>query len=59
MYKVFLAVLNIVWVLDILDIPCMKFLDTTVPINTLAWFLIFMLIPSDKKRGVINGGKER
>ena len=49
MYKVFLALLNIVWVLDILDIPCMKFLDTTVPINTLAWFLIFMLIPSDKK----------
>lgn len=49
MYKVFLAVLNIVWVLDILNIPCMKFLDTTVPINTLAWFLIFMLIPSNKK----------
>ena len=59
MYKIFLAILNIVWVLDILNVPCMQFLDTTVPINTLAWFLIFILIPSNNEKEWLYGGKER
>ena len=46
MYKIFNAILTIVWVLDILNVPCMEVLDTTIPINTLGWFLIWLFIPS-------------
>lgn len=33
MYKIFKALINIVWVLDILNLPSMQFLDTTYLIN--------------------------
>ena len=46
MYKIFNAILTIVWVLDILNVPCMEVLDITIPINTLGWFLIWIFIPS-------------
>ena len=46
MYKVFRALLDIVWVLDILNLPFMEMLDTTYPINGWAWFLIFLVIPT-------------
>lgn len=49
MYKLGVAILTIIWILDILNIPCLEFLDTTVPINGLAWFLIWILIPSIHK----------
>lgn len=48
MYKLTVAILTIIWILDILNIPCMSFLDTTLPINTLAWFLIWLFIPKTK-----------
>lgn len=51
MYKLGVAILTIIWVLDILNIPCMEFLDTTIPINTLGWFLIWVFIPSTKSKG--------
>ena len=40
------------WILDILNMPFMEFLDTTIPINGLAWFLIFMAMPlaNDSKK---------
>lgn len=44
MYKMFYALLNIIWICDILNI--IPYLDTTLPINGLAWFLIIMCIPS-------------
>ena len=46
MYKIFKAIILIIWVLDIVNIPQLEMLDTTYPINTLAWFLILLLIPS-------------
>lgn len=46
MYKIFNALLTIVWVMDILNLPIVNFLDTEIPINTLAWILIFIFIPS-------------
>ena len=49
MYKLFKAILTIIWVIDILDFPCVQFLDTTIPINFLGWFLIWWLIPSAGK----------
>ena len=46
MYKLFYSLLTIVWILDIINIPQLECLDTTYPINTLAWFLIWIFIPS-------------
>lgn len=46
MYKTFKALLGIVWVLDILNMPFMEFLDITYPINFWAWLLILLVIPS-------------
>ena len=45
MYKVFYSLISIIWILDILQISFMNFLDTSVPINALAWFLIFVVMP--------------
>nr|DAK92438.1 MAG TPA: hypothetical protein [Bacteriophage sp.] len=45
-YKVLYAIISIIWILDILNIPGMEFLDTTLPINGLAWFLIWCCLPN-------------
>jgi len=45
MYKTFLSLLTIVWVLDVLNLPFMEFLDTAYPVNTLAWLIIWLFIP--------------
>ena len=52
MYKIFVALVNIIWILDILNMPFMEFLDTTIPINGLAWLLIFIVMPmtNDSKK---------
>ena len=31
------------WILDICNMPFMEMFDTTYPLNTLFWFLIWML----------------
>lgn len=49
MYKIFKAILTIIWILDILNIPQMEILDTTIPINTLAWLLIWIFIPESNE----------
>ncbi|EJA6675901.1 Uncharacterised protein [Clostridioides difficile] len=46
MFKILKTILIIIWVVDILNFPQFQFLDTTYPINTLAWLLIWILIPS-------------
>lgn len=46
MYRLFYAILVIVWILDVINVPALAFLDTTVPINGLGWFLIWVCIPS-------------
>lgn len=50
MYKTGIGILTIIWILDILNIHGMEFLDTTLPINGLAWFLIWLLIPNTKSK---------
>lgn len=45
MYKLFRALLTIIWILDVADLEVMAFLDTTVPINTGLWLLIWLAIP--------------
>lgn len=46
MYKIFYSIITIVWILDILNMPFMEFLDTTYPINTLAWLLLWIFLPA-------------
>lgn len=50
MYKIFYSLLIVIWVLDILNIPGMEFMDTQIQINTLAWILIWMFIPDTINR---------
>lgn len=56
MYKVFYSLLTIAWILDIINMPFMEMFDTTYPVNTLAWLLIWIFIPGTKT--VIEGKKE-
>lgn len=46
MYKMFKGLLLIIWVMDILNLSCVSFLDTVVPINFMAWAIIWILLPS-------------
>lgn len=45
-YKIFVALLTIVWILDILNLPFMTPLDVDIPINGLVWFLIWVFLPA-------------
>lgn len=45
MYKIFEACLTIFWIMDIIDLPFMQMFDTTYPVNTLAWILIWIFLP--------------
>ena len=56
MYKIFYSLLTIVWILDIINIPQLVCLDVTYPINGLAWFLIWIFVPSTT--AYINKNKE-
>lgn len=38
------AIIMLTWVLDIIDLPQLSCLDTTYPINTLAWWLIWIFV---------------
>ena len=57
MYKIFYSCLTIFWILDIINMPFMQIFDTKYPINTLAWILIWIFIPSTEK--VVKYRKEK
>jgi len=57
MYKIFYSCLTIFWILDIINVPFMQIFDTKYPINTLAWILIWIFIPSTEK--VVKYRKEK
>lgn len=44
MHKLFKSLLTLVWVLDLINIPQLEILDVTIPINTLAWLLIWLFV---------------
>lgn len=55
MFKIFKSILLIIWIVDILNINIningieylnANMLDVNIPINFLAWLLIWLLIPS-------------
>lgn len=41
------SIIAIFWIFDILNLPFMKMFDTTYPINTMAWLLIWLLVMVD------------
>lgn len=52
MFKIFKALIVIIWLIDILNISFMinnvdvaVFLDKTIPLNTLFWILLWLFIP--------------
>ena len=57
MYKIFYSCLTIFWILDIINMPFMQIFDTKYPINTLAWILIWIFIPSTER--VVKYRKEK
>lgn len=48
MYKIFYALLTILWICDIANFPQLEVLDTTYPINFWIWFFIWICLPSYK-----------
>ncbi|HZK71087.1 MAG TPA: hypothetical protein VFD03_06155 [Clostridia bacterium] len=38
------GIIALIWVLDILNIKQLECLDTTYPVNTLAWILIWIVV---------------
>ncbi len=38
------GILILLWILDTIDLPQLECLDTTYPINTLAWWLIWIFV---------------
>lgn len=38
------SILIIFWIFDVLNLPFMEKFDTTYPINTLAWLLIWIFV---------------
>ena len=50
MYKTFKALIVIVWVMDILNFSQVELLDTTYPVDFLAWLLIFLFLPDTTTR---------
>ena len=60
MYRIFYSLLVIFWIFDILNLPFMQIFDTTYPINTVEWILIWILIPSvDTTVNISMTGKTR
>lgn len=43
-WKVFRYALNLIWFADVLNLNDMKFLDTTIPINTIWWIIIWCTV---------------
>lgn len=50
MYKIFYSLLVLIWIGDVLNMPLtfFNYLDTALPINALAWLLIWLYLPTTK-----------
>lgn len=46
MYKIFYSCVIIFWICDLCNLPFMEKFDTTYPLNTLFWILVFIFLPS-------------
>jgi len=64
MYKTFMGIITIIWLIDIMNIDFLingihvvKFLDKTIPLNFWFWFLFWLCTPNEYL--TINWNKER
>ena len=65
LYKIFKGLLVIIWLIDILninfivnDISVANFLDQTLPLNTLFWFLLWIFLPTSEGSIKVNINKK-
>ena len=43
MFRTFKTMVELFWIMDILDLPFMEMFDTTYPLNGLFWFCTFIV----------------
>lgn len=43
MFRTFKTIVELFWLMDILDMPFMEMFDTTYPLNGLFWFCVFIV----------------
>ena len=44
MFRTFKTIVDIFWIMDVLDLPFMDMFDTTYPINGLFWFAVMVIL---------------
>lgn len=44
MFRTFKTMVDIFWIMDVLDLPFMEMFDTTYPINGLFWFSVIVVL---------------
>ena len=44
MFRTFKTMVDIFWIMDVLDLPFMEMFDTTYPINGLFWFAVIVVL---------------
>ena len=44
MFRTFKTMVDIFWIMDVLDLPFMDMFDTTYPINGLFWFAVIVIL---------------
>ena len=44
MFRTFKTMVDIFWIMDVLDLPFMDMFDTTYPINGLFWFEVIVVL---------------
>lgn len=44
MFRTFKTIVDIFWIMDVLDLPFMEMFDTTYPINGLFWFAVIAIL---------------
>ena len=44
MFRTFKTIVDIFWIMDVLDLPFMEMFDTTYPINGVFWFAFIVVL---------------
>ena len=44
MFRTFKTMVDIFWIMDVLDLPFMEMFDTTYPINGVFWFAVILVL---------------
>lgn len=44
MFRIFKIMVELFWIMDVLDMPFMEMFDTTYPLNGLFWFFAMIML---------------